>query len=284
MDQKAENPKPTPPTGPQRSWIGDWLDTLRAMNRRRIATRRLSRKPVMTPFGFLMNASASMTGGNFEPAETRLVSALLRQADRFVNVGANMGYYCCFAQAQNIDTVALEPVHSNVLILIQNMQVNGWGEKITVLPVAAGETPGFIDIYGVGTGSSAIRGWADNPESLRQTVPVVRLHDVVAPPRPGETMLILMDVEGFEYFALRGAADLIGAANKPVWLIEIVGFGDGTTQSRNAQATFDLMFAAGYVARRAEGDLAVVAGPEPGVTNYLFHDAAKRLEDVLGRE
>lgn len=102
------------------------VDLLRAANRRRIARRRLARPAVSTPFGFRFNGTPAMQNGSFEPFETKLVQALLARTDRFVNVGANTGYYCCFAQQAGIPTVALEPVAENVQILAENLRVNGW--------------------------------------------------------------------------------------------------------------------------------------------------------------
>jgi FkbM family methyltransferase len=258
------------------------LDALRGWNRRRIAARRLTRTPRPTPFGFVMNGTDDMVAGRFEPEETALLRGLLARTDRFVNVGANTGYYCLFARAAGVPVLALEPVPQTVQVLMQNLRANGFDTGVTVLPVAAGEAPGTAVIYGVGTGSSLLKGWANNPESLAQTVPVVRLDDVVRPPAPAERVLVLMDVEGFEYPALQGSRQLIAADPKPVWMIEIAPDGAGTAISDHVQATFDLMAAAGYAARRADGGLGLVTGPVKGVTNYIFHDAALPAEAVFG--
>jgi FkbM family methyltransferase len=260
---------------------GGLFDWLRGANRRRIARRRLARPPVPTPFGFRFNGLAAMQQGSFEPFETALVRRLLDRADRFVNVGANTGYYCCFAQQVGVPTVALEPVAPNVQMLIGNMRANGWGDGITVLPVAAGEHPGFAEIFGVGTGSSLLPGWAGNPESLSQTVPVVRLDDVVPPPAAGERLLVLMDVEGYEYFALRGASALLESQPRPLWLIEIAAEGAGGAASGHVAETFAMMAAAGYAAAAVREGLDPVTGPVPGVTNYLFHDAGLAPDAVF---
>lgn len=260
---------------------GGLFDRLRGANRRRIARRRLARAPEPTPFGFCFNGLAAMQEGRFEPVETDLVSRLLEHTDRFVNVGANTGYYCCFAQLAGVPTVALEPVPVNAEMLIANMRANGWGEHITLLPVAAGETPGFAEIYGVGTGSSLLPGWSGNPQSLAHTVPVVRLDDVVAPPAEGERLLVLMDVEGYEYFALRGARALLAASPRPLWLVEIAAEGAGGAASAHVAETFALMAEAGYAAAAVREGLDAVTGPVPGVTNYLFHDASLRPEALF---
>lgn len=225
--------------------MNDLKDRIRALARRRNARNRLRRPAVETPHGFRFTGPSQMQDGTFEAAETALIRKLLDGCDLFINVGANVGYYCCFAQKAGLRTYAIEPVAINARLLMRNMRINGWGENITILPVAVGETPGVVEIYGEGTGASLVEGWARNPKSLAQEVPVVRLDDVI--PVPTERTFVLMDVEGFELFALSGAAKLLAA--KPVLLIEI-NITDhqpgGATLSPTAGQTFDLLRAAGY--------------------------------------
>lgn len=259
-----------------------FLDRFRKWNRERIAHRRRMRPATETVFGFKMNALQEMRNGQFEPFETALVRTLLKRSDRFLNVGANMGYYCCFAQAEGVRTVALEPVASNVHFIIQNMRANGWGKNITVLPVAAGAEPGFADIFGIGTGASLVESWGRNPGSQKQTVPVVRIDDCVAPPVAGERMLVLMDVEGFEYFALQGALGLIMAEPKPVWMVEILPGDEGGEVAALAAQAFGLFQNAGYRAFALGEVLTEVTEPSEGANNFLFLDGEMSLEDVLG--
>lgn len=272
-----------------------FVDRFRTWNRSRIARRRLAKDAIMTVHGFYFNGVSGMQDGTFEPEETALVNQIFNAVDLFLNVGANSGYYCCFAQQKGIKTIALEPVRSNVTYIAQNMAANGWGDNITVLPVAAGETTGFIDIYGIGTGASVVKGWANNPENLKQTVPVVRLETLIHPAPEGKTMLVLMDVEGFEYQALKGASALINAKNKPVWFIEVIGDGGpidaGTVRFKD---TFKLMMDAGYSVYMANETMRPLdwddilrletdGKAQNASRNYLFLDKAKDIRDVMGR-
>lgn len=256
-------------------------DVLRGWNRRRIAVRRQKRAPRPTPFGFVMNGTDDMIAGQFEPAETVLLQRLLPRVDRFVNVGANTGYYCLLARTMGRPVLALEPVSQTVQVLLQNLRANGFDAGTTVLPVAAGAAAGSGMIYGVGSGSSLLQGWANNPTSLAQVVPVVRLDDIVPPPAADEQLLILMDVEGFEYPALQGAARLLVTTPRPIWVIEIAAGGAGAAASDHVAATFALMAAAGYAAHAVDAELTPVDGPAPGVTNYLFRDAYRDLAALL---
>ena len=170
------------------------IDKFRSWNRKRIAKKRLSKPSQMTPFGFKLKAIAEMQDGGFEPQETALVRSLLNRTDRFINVGANMGIYCCFAAQKNVPTIAFEPIPENVSFIMQNLQENNWSDRVTILPVGAGESAGIVEIYGVGTGSSMVEGWANNPSNLKQSVPVVALNDCIAPPTTDQRSFILMDI------------------------------------------------------------------------------------------
>ncbi len=224
-------------------------DKLRGYLRARIARRRIQRTAVKTPFGFMLSAPETMQNGTFEQEETKLIRAILDHSDSFVNVGANVGYYCCFAQLHGVKTVAFEPIPNNADQLKKNIRVNGWGDNISVLPVAVGESSGIAEMFGEGTGASLIKGWARNPKSLMNYVSIVRMDDVLQPPQKGQNMFVLMDVEGFELFALKGAQNLINAKQKPVWLIEINLTDlqpEGVLINPYGAETFQIMKDAGY--------------------------------------
>ena len=199
-----------------------WMDRVRAWNRRRLIRRGVTQlQPRDSALGFRFVGPDVMVEGRFEPVETQFLIAELAKCTGFVNIGANFGYYCCLAQKMGVKTLAFEPVPSNYQVLLRNVQANGWS-SITVLPVAVGDKPGVTQIYGEGTGASLVAHWARNPLTLAHTVPVVALDDVVVPAALGEKPLLLMDVEGYEYFVLLGGKALL--ANEKLdatWMVEI---------------------------------------------------------------
>ena len=85
------------------------VDKFRTWNRSRIARRRLAKDAIMTPHGFKFNGHSGMQDGTFKPEETKLVSQILDSVDTFLNVGANSGYYCCFAQQKKSRQSPLSP-------------------------------------------------------------------------------------------------------------------------------------------------------------------------------
>ena len=87
-------------------------------------SRQLLKEPKATPMGFRLIGNRVMEQGTFEPVETEIVKKLLGQADVFINVGANIGYYCCWALSYGKHTVAFEPIELNLRYLYKNMKGN----------------------------------------------------------------------------------------------------------------------------------------------------------------
>lgn len=260
--------------------LKDWI---RTANRRRIERLRLAAPAVETPLGFRFSGIRQMIGAEWEAEERALVQLLLPQCNLFLNVGAHYGFYSCIALQMGIPAVAVEPIPANCAMIAKHVQANGWGKGFTLLPVAAGDIGGFIEIQGGGSGGTVVKGLSMAPASQVQTVPVVRLEDVVA--LRGRRMLVLMDVEGFELAALRGAAALLAASPRPIWIIEVQShFGTMAAPRPNPAyaATFEFMQAAGYHAFRIDRGLAPLAAADAAdrrqdrsteaATNFLFLD------------
>lgn len=136
--------------------------------------------------------------------------------DRFVNVGANIGYYCCHSAQLGISTVAFEPSPMNVSMLLKNLDLNGWGGLCTVFPIALTDKVGVEKLYGGGTGASLLLGWNNIPASFHTLVPASTLDKVICDYSGG---LFLVDVEGAEYQMLQGAKKHLTRSS--VWILEI---------------------------------------------------------------
>ncbi len=181
-----------------------------------------SLKPApVTPYGFKLYGSKAMQQGRFEPQETRHLNEILPCCDAFINVGANVGYYCCHAIQKGVPVFAFEPIDLNIRHLLANIRANGWAEKIEIYPVALGAENGILEIFGAGTGASLIKGWANTPENDVMLVPVLKLDDVLGKRLSGKRCLIMVDIEGAEQFMLAGAGQFLASVPKPVWMIEV---------------------------------------------------------------
>jgi len=210
----------------------------------------------LTPWGFKLAGNAIMAQGEFEPVETKLVRELLKDVDVLVNVGANVGYYCCHALSMGKEVIAFEPIVRNYRYLCQNIKVNNW--SCEVFPIALSNKIGVLEIYGGDTGASILKGWAGAPESYMTLIPSSTLDMVLGSRLCGKNVMVLVDVEGAEYWMLEGALIMLGANPKPIWFIEItteehqpVGVGINP----NFKNIFALFFQHGYQAFNVDEEL-----------------------------
>jgi FkbM family methyltransferase len=177
--------------------------------------------PVETAFGFKFAGNRNMELGTHEVQEVKIVKECLRDTDIFINVGANIGYYCCLALKNDKHTIAFEPIDANLKNLYINITANQWDDDIEIFPIALSNKTGLADIYGSGTGASLIKGWAGTPIHQRQPVPVSTLDKILGNRFEGQKIFILMDAEGVEKSILEGSQRHLAMNPKPIWMIEI---------------------------------------------------------------
>ncbi len=252
-------------------------------------------EPKETPLGFRFFGNEVMEQGRFELEETALVGKCLQHADTFVNIGANIGYYCCIALKQGKRTIAFEPIDTNLICLYKNIKANNWNDLIEVFPVALGKNTGLIDIYGGGTGASLIKGWGGTPEHKKKLVPISTLDTVLQNRLTGERCFVLVDVEGAEDFMLDGATQFLSMIPKPIWMVEIVTtehLPHGVSINPHLLSTFTKFWQNGYEAWTAdsqcrpvtEGEIRTIAetGTHSLAThNFLFIEQGRK-PDILG--
>jgi FkbM family methyltransferase len=242
--------------------------------------RHPSRK---TPWGFTFAGHDAMAQGNFEPEETQVMRRLMLEADVFVNIGANVGYYCCHALSMGKPVIAIEPNARNLHYLLKNIKNNGWANQAEVFPVAMGVCTDILNMWGGGTGASLVKGWAAISENYVTQVPILSLDRVLGSNLKGKRALILVDIEGAEYMMLQGAANTLVNEPRPVWMMEISSTEhqpEGTEMNPHYGSTFELYFSQGYRAFTADESTReitpeavhqVLIGVEkPGTQNYLF--------------
>ncbi len=208
------------------------------------------KKSIVTPWGFKLAGNVSMAQGSFEPEETELIRGLLKDVDVFVNVGANVGYYCCHALSLGKHVIAFEPLQRNFRYLRQNIKVNGWTD-VELFPVALSDRVGVLDIYGGDTGASLIKGWAGAPESYVTSVPVSTMNLMLGDRLRGKKALVVVDIEGAEKWMLEGASKILANDPRPIWFMEITAKDNqprGVAINPNFKSTFQIFFEKGYQA------------------------------------
>lgn len=231
-----------------------------------------------TPYGFKLHGNRYMQAGVFEPEETAFAQRCLNETEVFINIGANIGYYCLHALKLGRKTIAFEPNDLNVLHLLHNVRVNGWQEGFELFPLALSDQTGIMEIYGGGTGASLLSGWAGSQAYHSTLCPVARLDDVLGNRFAGKKTFVLVDIEGAEYFMLCGAGILLRQQPRPLWLMEVCRQGHDNRANPNFAKTFELFWAAGYSAwlvsgkpRRVEAsEIAAGGNALPAQGNFLF--------------
>ncbi|WP_170794302.1 FkbM family methyltransferase [Ruegeria sp. HKCCD7221] len=198
--------------------LDNFSDKLRTWNRRRIDRRRLTRPPQQTREGFLFNGADFQRDPDWDTVEREFLARTLPKFDVFLNVGAHYGFYCCLARHLNLPIIAFEPVNANFEMLMKNLTYNGFQDKATLIHAAAGPNPTVTEISG-GFATATLRTNHRHPKTQKQAVPIVPI-DVLSSSDLGK-VLVLMDVEGFELEALRGATGLLSRVQQTAWIVEI---------------------------------------------------------------
>lgn len=240
--------------------------------------------PRKTPWGFTFAGHDAMAAGGFEPEETKLVRRLMADVDVLVNIGANVGYYCCHALSMGKPVIAVEPNTRNLHYLLKNIQNNGWANQAEVFPVAMGTGADILQMWGGGTGASLVKGWAGIPESYVTQVPILSLDRVLGDTLRGKKALILVDIEGAEFMMLQGSKQTLINEPRAIWLMEISSTEHqpaGASMNPHFAKTFELFFAQGYRAFTADEAAIeitpaivqkVVAGTQRlGMHNFIFY-------------
>lgn len=211
--------------------------------------------PRPTPWGFTLAGHKAMAAGTFEPEETTLVRKLLQEVDVLVNVGANVGYYCCHALSLGKPVIAVEPIARNLHYLLKNIRNNGWASQAQVFSAALGSDTDILEMWGGGTGASLVKGWASIPEGYVTQVPVLSLDRVLGNSLQGKRALILVDIEGAEFMMLQGATQTLANEPPPIWMVEISTSElqpAGVTMNPDFANSFEMFFKRGYQAFTAD--------------------------------
>jgi FkbM family methyltransferase len=274
-----------------------WARFYQVYRQTKKALVKAERQPVFVDkLGFRFAAeNAQMSVGEFEPEETALVLALLDDADVFLNIGANVGYYCCMALNRGRQCIAVEPIHDNLQLLQKNIVANSWDRGVKVFPVAASDQDGIVKIYGEATGASLVEGWAGSFDA--RYVPALKLDSMLPHEVPGR-LLVLMDIEGHELAALRGATRLLARQpQKPTWVVEVsidAHWPGGEGLNPVMFETFDLFWTNGYRSFTADAALGEVSRQDLNAIrdtrrnhlrthNFLFSDKADTVDALRRR-
>ena len=139
----------------------------------------------------------------------------LKKEDLFVDVGANVGHYSMLAAGIcGADVMAFEPIPSTFSKLNRNVNLNKLSNKIKLFNIGLGEESSYLNFT---TTKDVMNSVAQEYDKDVVRLEVKRLDDVLK----DKTLVFLkIDVEGFEYFVLKGAKNVLAKKSLKYIIIE----------------------------------------------------------------
>ncbi|NNF66066.1 MAG: FkbM family methyltransferase [Gammaproteobacteria bacterium] len=177
---------------------------------------RLLVRPGMT------GATGNLYCGLHEFEDMAFVLHFLRDTDVFVDIGANIGSYTVLASgAVGANTIAIEPIPSTYQHLIDNVNINNIGDKVSPLNIGLGSHVGTLNFSSDQDTVNHVIAKNEKTGSMIE-VAVDTLDHIVTNSPP---TLIKIDVEGFETEVFAGAADTLSNSTLRGIIVELNGSG-----------------------------------------------------------
>lgn len=164
----------------------------------------------------------------------------LKKDDLFIDVGANVGHYSLLAAGIcEAEVVAFEPIPTTFSKLKRNINLNNLSAKIKILNIGVGEENSFLFFT---TNRTVMNSVAIESDTETVKVEVRKLDDELKQKDP---IFLKIDVEGFEYFVLNGATEILKNKNLQYIIIEL----NGSTLKfgHTNQEIFDLLVSYDFV-------------------------------------
>ena len=223
--------------------------------------------------------------GEWEGAIFDACAALVRPGDTVLDVGAHVGYATLrFAQwvGDGGRVIAFEPLPAHLAAVRQNLELNGWLDRASLVAAAASDRPGEAHFVaddglnlGVGALAPVVPGRAATTAAstvatvAATTVATVALDDWIDAQRVASIALCKIDIEGAEGLALRGLSRSLAAHRVGALLIELhpatlPAFGDSVA------GVVALCESRGYRVRWWNNAGVFVAPPAPDGATYIL--------------
>ena len=164
-------------------------------------------------------------GDYYEPITRRLLQALVRPGDTFIDMGAHVGFFSIVIglSVPRVKVVAFEPNPSNFRMLEANVAANALG--IVCEPFAISDKGGTAILYLTESDMSASLMKDFQAEDTQQigslNVPTTSLDGYIQGHPIDGGLVIKVDIEGHEPAFFRGAAETL-ARRKPDLVLEVL--------------------------------------------------------------
>lgn len=191
---------------------------------------RLNPYPIIFPFAekTKLIISKGMTGatGNLycgldEFEDMAFVLHFLREDDKFIDIGANIGSYTLLAASEvGAETIAIEPIPVTYKKLNANLSLNNLSGKVNSLNIGLGSANGVLKFT---KSLDTVNHVATDNETDTIEVPIEKFDDIIFIQK---TTLIKIDVEGFETEVLNGMETALANPFLKGIIIELNGSGN----------------------------------------------------------
>lgn len=214
--------------------------------------------------------------GIFEVAEQAFLWLYLRPGDVFLDCGAHAGLFSCIASRLLENTgkiVGFEPNPSCNEFYRKNLSKLG-ANHFVALNIGLSDQDGSAEMLLGKAGMSAFNtlatGASSHPQISQHKIDVKLrpLDEIVTELGIAEVALAKLDVEGWEEYVLKGAAQSIKAGKFPLWMIEFTE-NNAIAANSNTKQLRSLIEAFGYTLCNFDAvNLCLV--PEPHRESYSY--------------
>ncbi len=164
----------------------------------------------------------------WEPFETKLFKEIVGSGMTVADLGANIGYYALLAAkcvGPNGRVYAFEPAPDNYRLLVENIRLNQYGSYVIPVKKAVGASSGEVELFLSPDNRGDHRTYHGNifsHDSSRQhiRVPSISLDDFFSD-EAIRLDVIKMDIQGYEFSALKGMQRVLARCRKLFLLTEV---------------------------------------------------------------
>lgn len=140
----------------------------------------------------------------------------LNEKDLFIDIGANVGHFSLLAAGVcNANVIAFEPIPVTFVKFRKNIVLNGLTQKIKTFNIGIAEENAVLNFS---KSKDVMNGVVLNDEKDVISVEVKKLDDALTGENP---TFLKVDVEGYEYFVLKGASQILKNKNLKYIIIEL---------------------------------------------------------------
>ena len=161
-----------------------------------------------------------------------------------LDIGANIGYYVCIAGnvLDNVKILAIEPAHSNIKLLMKNIELNKLDNVVEIVNCACSNFIGKSRLYlseqsNVHSLEKVSNRWVEVPTFTVDTL--IKSKGI----KPNDVHVIRMDTEGHEVEILEGMKEIIDIGGPMLMFIE---FDSRTLKNGKLDKAIKILKGAGF--------------------------------------